>query len=151
MRLRPLPALALLAGLAAAAPAPAAVATPLRYTSAAEGRPASADLRVDGWLTVRIRCERPGRLQVAYFSQELDLLPAAARAQPLQLLLDGAETPVAASVDPVGLVGGLDLTPALAQQIAGAKEAAFRAPGAPRPLAGGDAGPLRRVARDCAR
>lgn len=135
----------------AAGSAAAAVATPLRYTSAVEGRRASADLRVDGWLTFRVFCERPGRLQLAYFSQEIDLLPAAQRTQPLRLILDGAETAVPATPDPVGLIGGVDLTPALAQQIASAKEAAFWGPSRDAaPLSGGDAAPLRRVARDCA-
>ena len=140
-----------LASLALAGTAVAAVATPLRYSSAVDGRRASADLRVDGWLTFRVFCEKPGRLQVAYFSQEVDLLPAADRAQPLRLILDGAETPVAATADPVGLVGALDLTPALTQQIATAKEASFWGPSRePTVLSGGDAGPLRRVAKDCA-
>lgn len=135
----------------AAGSAAAAVATPLRYTSAVEGRRASADLRVDGWLTFRVFCEKPGRLQLAYFSQEIDLLPAAQRAQPLRLILDGAETAVPAGPDPVGLIGGVDLTPALAQQIATAREAAFWGPSRDvAPVSGGDAAPLRRVARDCA-
>lgn len=144
-------ALFALASIALVGPAAAAVATPLRYLSAVEGRRASADLRVDGWLTFRVFCEKPGRLQVAYFSQEVDLLPAADRAQPLRLILDGAETPVPHSADPVGLIGSLDLTPALAQQIATAKEASFWGPAREATvLSGGDAGPLRRVAKDCA-
>lgn len=111
-----------------------------------ERRPA-----VDGWLTFRVFCEKPGRLQLAYFSQEIDLLPAAQRAQPLRLILDGAETAVPAGPDPVGLIGGVDLTPALAQQIATAREAAFWGPSRDvAPVSGGDAAPLRRVARDCA-
>jgi hypothetical protein len=142
--LAPVLALALHSGTSAA------VATPLRYTSAADGRPASADLRVDGWLTFRIRCERPGRLQLAYFSQELDLLPAAARSQPLRLILEGGETAVPAAADPVGLVGAVDLTPALAAQIASSKTLALWGPADQTPLQGGDAGPLRRVAKDCA-
>ena len=144
-------ALIAFASLALAGTASAAVSTPLRYASAEDGRRASADLRVDGWLTFRVFCEKPGRLQVAYFTQEIDLLPAADRVRPLRLILDGAETPVPASADPVGLIGGLDLTPALAQQIATTKEASFWGPGRESTvLSGGDAGPLRRVAKDCA-